>query len=140
MLFTEPASKVGLKGRDARAGRPVRPRAEGEELGGGLLGEDFIPGDEGALDRIRAALGWSGEKTFFRAEEVHVEIREGLWGRFWKEYQLAGRSGQEWPFRASLTWVAKPLATKKIRYRFPGWGSRGRCIRTTGRGGPSCRS
>ena len=67
------------------------------------------------VDRVGAALGGGGEEAAFGAEEVHVEGGERGLGQFGKEMVSWPVAGSGVTVPASLTWVAKPLATRKMR-------------------------
>ena len=66
--------------------------------------------------RVGPALGRGREEAAFGAEEVQVEFGERGSGGGSGRRSRAGRSADSGvTVPASLTWVAKPLATRKMR-------------------------
>ena len=111
------ACEAGVEGpRRAGAWRAAGPRVEAEELGGALFGEGFVPGREGAVDRVGLALGRGREQAAFGAEEVQVELGERALRQIREgDGELAGLWDRASQCPASLMWVAKPLAVTKMR-------------------------
>ena len=145
----EPGGLVGDAGEEAglerqrlaRAGRPVRPRVEGEELLRGLFGQRRVPGREGAFDRVGAAPRRRRQHAPLGPEQVHVEARERELRQVVEGHpDLAGDGVGDDPTR-DLAWMPKPSATSSRRYRFAGLRlARDRRSREAGPGAPSSRS